>query len=265
MKMADTILIVDDDEDLRGELRDILEGYDVIEASSGEEVLRVLRRAHEIGLAILDVRMPGISGLDVLSEIKKADPGIRVIILTGHSSKDTAIEALKSRADDYIEKPLNTDKIIEAVERLLGSAGSRPGEDPPGLDGKIEKVRRFIERNCYKKITLADAARAVYMSPKYLSRSFKERMNTGFSDYKLTLKIHAAKKLLRESGYNVNQLSDKLGYKNAESFIRQFKNIVRVTPTEFRRRAQRRGGRHAGRGFRGKNNLRARSGGNVRS
>ncbi|MFA5351557.1 MAG: response regulator, partial [Candidatus Omnitrophota bacterium] len=101
--MADKILIVDDDDDLRSELVSLLEGYEVVEAGSGELALNILKKANEISLVILDVMMPGLNGLDVLAQIKKDNPRIKVIILTGHSSKDTAIEALKSRADDYIE------------------------------------------------------------------------------------------------------------------------------------------------------------------
>ncbi|MDD5254454.1 MAG: response regulator [Candidatus Omnitrophica bacterium] len=236
--MADKILIVDDDEDLRSELKDFLEGYEVCEASSGEEALKLLKRAHEIGLMILDVMMPGISGLDVLAEIKKTDPGLGIIILTGHSSKDVAIEALKGRADDYIEKPIDIKRIKDAVERLLGA---RRGEgDMASLDlkGKMEMVKRFIERNCYKKITLKEAADAVCLSPKYLSRVFKECLRTGFNDYKLAFKIGKAKELLEKSGYNINQISDKLGYENAESFIRQFKKLCGRTPTSYRNKAK---------------------------
>jgi two-component system, response regulator YesN len=96
-------------------------------------------------------------------------------------------------------------------------------------------VKKFIERNCYKKTTLADAANAVFLSPKYLSRVFKECAGCGFTDYRLGIKINKAKELLRTGGYNVDQVSEKLGYENTESFIRQFKKICKKTPAEFRK------------------------------
>jgi two-component system, response regulator YesN len=238
--MAEKILIVDDDYELRSELRDFLDGYDVIEASSGEEALDILKVANEISLVILDVMMPGISGLDVLTELKKTDPTISIIILTGHSSKDVAIEALKSHADDYIEKPLNISRIKESIERLLGKRRGEVEISAMGLKDKLAKVKSFIERNCYKKITLKEAAESVCLSPKYLSRIFKEQLKTGFSDYKLALKIEKAKELLDKSGYNINQISEKLGYENAESFIRQFKKLTRKTPTEYRKKTPKR-------------------------
>ena len=105
--MSDKILLVDDDEAFRAELRDFLEGYDVVEASNGRQALALLQRANEISLVVLDVMMPGLNGIDVLREIKRADPNLGIIILTAYGSKDTVIDALKGRADDYIEKPLD--------------------------------------------------------------------------------------------------------------------------------------------------------------
>jgi len=234
--MADKILIVDDDADLRSELRSVLEEYEVIEAPDGQSALNILKRANEIGLVILDVMMPGINGLDVLTEIKKTSPNLKTVILTGHSSKDIAIEALKSRADDYIEKPLFVDRIKETVEKFL-EKGVGPGSLPLDLKGKIEKIKRFIERNCYKKTTLEEAARSIYLSPKYLSRIFKEQAGMGFSEYKLRIKIARAKEFLAKTALNVNQVSDKLAYENTESFIRQFKKFTKLTPTAYRRQA----------------------------
>ncbi len=233
--MTDKILIVDDDAQLREELKELLSEYEVFEASDGRLALEMLRRANEIGVVILDVMMPGLSGLDILAEIKKLEPGLTTIILTGHGSKDVAIEALRSRADNFLEKPVDPQALKEIVDKALEATKSGTDE-PLGTQEKVEKVLRFIERNCFKKTTLTEAARAVYLSPKYLSRIFKERTGMGFSKYRLKIKTERAKELLRKGGYNVGQISDKLGYENIESFIRQFKKITGYTPTEYRRR-----------------------------
>ncbi|MDD2752751.1 MAG: response regulator [Candidatus Omnitrophica bacterium] len=236
--MADKILIVDDDRELREELRDALDEYEAIEASNGQEALQLLRRANEIGVVIMDVMMPGPSGIEVLEEIRKTDPDLGIIMLTGHSSKDVAIEALKGHANDYIEKPADIRVLKETIEKLLASRRGEADAATLDLAGKVEKVKRFIERNRYKKTTLKEASQAVYLSPKYLSRIFKEHAKTGFNDYRLKIKIAEAKKFLEKSGYNVNQISDKLGYENTESFIRQFKKFTGKTPTEYRHKAK---------------------------
>ena len=232
--MARKILIVDDHEDLRASLRDFLEGYNVLEAASGEEALNILRRAHDINLIILDVMMPGLSGLRVLYEVRKTDPHIGVIILTGHSSKDVAIDALKGHADDYIEKPINIAKLQEAVKKIMARLSGEPDSDSLDIEGKMRKVKKFIDDNWHKKTELADAASSVYLSPKYLSRAFKQHTKIGFNEYKLKVKIKKAKELITKYGYTINQIAAKLGYENSESFFRQFKKITGFAPTYYR-------------------------------
>src|ERR1700689_1106350 len=111
--MAYQILMVDDDAEFREELRDCLEGYTVIEAANGPEALAILKKPNVIDLVILDAVMPQVSGMEVLREIKKIKPGLAIIIMTGQSSKDIAIDALKGRAHDYIEKPIDIGKFLE--------------------------------------------------------------------------------------------------------------------------------------------------------
>lgn len=237
--MPEKILIVDDEKDFRDELKELLDGYSVVEASGGREALEILKRANEISLVILDVMMPGLSGTEVLKEIRKIDHNLGIIILTGYGSKDVAVEALKARADDFIEKPLDVNKIADIVEKVLGAKKSDDGADNNDTKSKIEKVKRFIERNCYKKTCLNDAAKTVCLSPKYLSRVFRQQVGVNFSKYRLKIKTEKAEELLVETRCNVNQVSEKLSYKNVESFIRQFKKFTGYTPTKYRKNKSR--------------------------
>lgn len=234
--MSDKILLVDDDKDFRTEMRYFLEDYEVTEASNGGEALGILKRPNEIDLIILDVVMPGLNGTEVLREMKKIAPDVGVIILTGFSSKSVAIDALKGKADEYIEKPIDPERTKEIIELLLAKKRGEPDIMSSDIEGKIERVKKFTERNGDKKVCLKDAATAVCLSPKYLSRIFKQSTGVGFSEYKLQLKIRRAKELLETTGYNIDQISDKLGYQNAESFIRIFKKITAATPTEYRKK-----------------------------
>jgi len=235
--MRSRVLIVDDDEILRSELRDFLEGEQIIEASSGEGALNLLRRVNDIGVVILDVMMEGINGLDVLTEIKKNNPKLVVIIVTGSSSKNIAIEALKNRADDYIEKPIDVKKLKDIVGRFLDGE-SQDELNSYGVKSKIQRAKRFVERNCYKKIRLNDVAEAISLSPKYLSRVFKQQVGIDFSEYRLNIQMDKAKAFLVKFDFNVNQVAEKLGYENSESFSRQFKKIVHSTPTAYRNKIQ---------------------------
>lgn len=234
--MVNKILIVDDDSLFRNEFRECFGEYGVIGVSSGEEALKILKKPNEIDLVILDVRMSGMNGIEVLNRIRKSTPDIRIVILTGYSSKDVVVEALRGQADDYMEKPLDIDSAREIIEKFLGTKRGQPDNDAIDIKEKIERVKSFVQRNSLKKITLKDAAETVSLSPKYLSRIFQECTGTGFNAYKLKLKIEEAKNLLGKSGYNINQISDRLGYENPESFIRQFKKLTAKTPTGYRNR-----------------------------
>lgn len=88
----------------------------VCTAGSGEEALQKLENDPSIEIVILDVKMPGMDGLETLSEIKKKYEKVEVIILTGHASVESAIEGMRLGAFDYLMKPCDIDKLILKVE-----------------------------------------------------------------------------------------------------------------------------------------------------
>ena len=233
--MRGKILLVDDNKELRTDFKLWYEEYDITEASCAADALAILKKPNELDLVVMDVQMPGMDGLEALEKIKALAPEKPVIIMTGVSTKATAIHALTARADNYIEKPFDLKTMRAAIEKALlaGSGEARP--DEMDVAGKIEHVRWFLEGNCFKKVTLRDAAQTVYMTPKYLSRIFREKTGMGFNEYKLKVKMAQAKKMLRSSGSSVKQISAKLGYANAESFIRQFAKIAKTTPSCYRK------------------------------
>jgi DNA-binding NtrC family response regulator len=114
-----TVLVVDDEEGVRASIRAILDGTcEVLEAETGAGALEVLR-GREVDLVMLDQRMPGEPGLDVLSRVKAADPSTVVVLATAVHDVRTAVEALKRGAYDYITKPFDVDDILMVVQRAL--------------------------------------------------------------------------------------------------------------------------------------------------
>ena len=120
MKTTATILLVDDDSAFRhvmsGELRRL--GHDVATAASGEEAIAAVERS-EPEIVLLDLRLPGIDGLETLNAIRARNTGIEVIMLTGHGSIDSAIESIKVGAFDYVTKPCPLDEIQIRVQRAI--------------------------------------------------------------------------------------------------------------------------------------------------
>ncbi|MBN1696107.1 MAG: response regulator [Spirochaetales bacterium] len=224
------IMIVDDDKDFRTVFREILEeDYDVVEATNGEEAIQRMKEPNIIDLIVLDIKMPGLQGTEVLKRIKEINPDVFIVMLTGYSKKDTMLESLRGHADDYLEKPLNVEKTLDTIDRLLSAKNEQ-------VDGIIDKLKFFVEKNYHKEISLQEASDIVYLSPKYVSRIFKDNVGIGFNEYKLKLRMDKAMELLDNSDLNINEISYKIGYQNVESFVRIFKKLKKCTPTEYRLR-----------------------------
>ena len=114
------MMLVDDEERFLSTTQKLLsrKGYDVLTASSGGEALEILR-AHNIHVVILDVKMPGMDGIETLKAIKRNYPLVEVIMLTGHGTVDSAVEGLKSGATDYLTKPTDVQDLIEKAEEAF--------------------------------------------------------------------------------------------------------------------------------------------------
>ncbi len=124
--MASTILIVDDEKNIRSSLaRSLsLEGYETVDAATAQAGMdAALREA--VDLVLLDVRLPDGDGLEVLGWIKTRRPNLPVIVMSGHGSIDMAMEAVRGGAEDFIEKPLATEKILITLSKTLKLAGQQ--------------------------------------------------------------------------------------------------------------------------------------------
>ncbi|MBI2090469.1 MAG: response regulator [Deltaproteobacteria bacterium] len=113
------VLVADDEEDIVEVIQDRLEayGFTVVTAGTGREALEKLAREKFDGV-FLDVRMPEMTGIEVLEEIRKKDTKIPIIIVTSSSSRDAAIEALAKGANDYVLKPFEWEELKAKIEKV---------------------------------------------------------------------------------------------------------------------------------------------------
>ncbi len=122
--MAHKILYADDDPSIRGAVRGQIteQGYELDEASDGAEAIRYLGKK-TYDLLLLDINMPGMSGLDVLKFIKDEDLSCRIIMLSGRLGFSVATEALKLGADEYITKPFSVEFLLLTIKKVLEKSG----------------------------------------------------------------------------------------------------------------------------------------------
>jgi DNA-binding NtrC family response regulator len=138
-----SILVVDDEKNQREILETILssEGYDVTTASSGEAAMKFVQ-SRRFDLVLTDLKMTGMSGLDLLKELTNFDKSIIVILLTAHGSVDSAVDALRLGAFDYLQKPYDQAKLLETVSRSLNKLSALDTEivsESPEMD-KVKKL-----------------------------------------------------------------------------------------------------------------------------
>jgi DNA-binding response OmpR family regulator len=116
------VMLVDDEEDFTSALSERLElrGYSIMAVNNGAEALELFE-SDMPDIVVLDIKMPGISGIEVLKRIKSINSTIPVLLLTGYGSTEEGIKGMQLGASDYMMKPLNIDDLIKKIHASLGS------------------------------------------------------------------------------------------------------------------------------------------------
>ncbi|MBW1990083.1 MAG: sigma-54-dependent Fis family transcriptional regulator, partial [Deltaproteobacteria bacterium] len=147
--MFPSVLIVDDEPTILQSLSGILadEGFEVLCAENGYEALKKLSKFSP-DIVLLDIWMPGLDGLETLDEIKRQLPFVPVILITGHGTIETAVQATKAGAFDFIEKPLSIEKVVVAINNALNFR-------------RLEEENRYLRKKTLEKNSLTGASQAV--------------------------------------------------------------------------------------------------------
>ncbi|MFH1887619.1 MAG: sigma-54 dependent transcriptional regulator [Pseudomonadota bacterium] len=147
--MFPSVLIVDDEPSILQTLGGILsdEGFEITTAENGYEALKRLSEVSP-DIVLLDIWMPGLDGLETLDEIRKEHPFVPVILITGHGTIETAVQATKAGAFDFIEKPLSVDKVVVTINNALNFR-------------RLEEENRYLRKKTLEKNSLTGSSQAV--------------------------------------------------------------------------------------------------------
>ena len=188
------ILVVDDDQDSVELVEKILkkDGYRVQTLTDGRKVEEEIRK-NDIHLAVIDLKMPDISGLDVVDMIRHHDSDVAVILMTGYATLDSAVSALRGGVVDYLRKPVREDELLGAVRRALAAKGLAllPEEE---LHRNIGSAIRDLRKK--RTLTLKQLAKRTGLSVSLLSQI--ERAESSASVTSLYKIAHALKIRLPE-------------------------------------------------------------------
>ena len=215
-------------------------------------------------LILMDIEMPGMSGLDAARAVLAQRPSCRVIFVTAYSLFQYAHEAVHLGACDYLLKPVDPDELeasvrramrqIETERKLEELAAARPQPEPvetaeEEADAAPEEgensqtalvmahVRRYLEDNYMFDLSLDSVGEILHISPAYLSAQFKKYQKMNFLDCLTELRINAAKELLADPFRSSAEVASMVGYEDASYFARAFKKRTGMTPTQYRRQA----------------------------
>jgi two-component system response regulator RegA len=170
---ARSMLIVDDDETLRQQLKRAFtqRGLEVRAAASAEAAL-ALAREDSPELAVVDLRMPGMGGLELVRELKAIDATTRIVVLTGFGSISNAVEAVRLGALNYLTKPADADEVLEAFARHEKATSDEQGPQAPSLArAEWEHINRVLTA-CGGNVS--EAARRLGLHRRTLQRKLQK-------------------------------------------------------------------------------------------
>jgi YesN/AraC family two-component response regulator len=221
------ILIVDDDPLVNEALAAALaDRYVVHTATTGAEARALLDR-QPVSAIILDVVLGGEQGMSLIEPFRMLT-GAPILILTGHSSEDLAIRALRARVNDYLRKPVAVKDIRASLARAIHEYEERPAP--------VECARQYLARHLDGAHTTASLAREVGLSERHLHRQFLEAYGMTPRRYLIRLRLERAAELLRTTPLGVEKIARQVGCPSLVTFVRQFRRAFGHAPSEWRAR-----------------------------
>ena len=188
-------------------------------------------------IALLDIHMPKKSGIDILKELKAVESKTRIIFISGFQDFQYAKDALRYGAEDYLLKPIKSGDILTCFGKIREDLDRKyqvkEENNSSYYEQIVDKVKKYIEEN-YKEASLEEAAVLVNLSPNYLSKIFKDKCGTGFSEYLTKTRMEKACELLNDIRYKGYDIAYYIGYDNPKNFSRAFKAYFGMSPKEYR-------------------------------
>jgi two-component system, response regulator YesN len=255
------LLIVDDGYYIVEYIKYLLEwkkiGINSITTTTNPIEAKALLEQEPISILITDIRMPEVSGLDLLEHINKKQLRTKVIILSGYSEFEYSQKAIRLGAVDYLLKPVDKDDLEKTIKLVINKMDKHQSDIRLEITSKdivqIEKDRKctnmdiintvqaYIADHLSDDISLDELGKVVYLHPVYLSKLYKQETGENLSNYIPRKRLEKASKLLLDSNLNVIDISHLVGYKKPQYFIMLFKHQYGFTPHQYRRNRIRQG------------------------
>ena len=226
-RQADLILVIDDDEGVAHMLGRFLgdQGYAVRLAVDGETGL-VQAVEFEPSLVLLDLRLPGMDGLECLRRLRAQGCRAPVVMMTGYGDVQTAVEAMKIGASDFLEKPFKLERLAATIEGILARQ-----ERPPVYD---DPVVAYVQRYSSEINSRGQVATRLGISQEQVSKRVQSVTGLPFRRFLHICRLETAKHYLRTSDLPISQVAARTGFQTIQHFSRVFRTHAGVSPRTYR-------------------------------
>ncbi|GAA0849866.1 hypothetical protein GCM10009113_30260 [Marinobacter szutsaonensis] len=233
-------------------VRVIERNFPIVRVSAKED-LGAVYASHNRVISCFEFDFPDISSLSLLSEAKQEHTSVPVVMFTQQHSEALAVWALRSRVWDYFVKPVQTDSVLDSLQRLEKLVGNRRDRSerttilksqPLPDDARfkkhnceekiVESAVAFIEQHLSEKLMQADIAELCGSNSYQLSRAFKRAHGITFQDYIVRRRIEKATELLQNNSASVIDVCWAVGFHDASHFTRMFQRHMGMTPSQYR-------------------------------
>ena len=231
------VLIVDDEKSAAAFLEKSISSaepnWNVQTCSSGTEALNILAK-NPFHLAILDINLPDLTGLDVLKVIRQKHSRTEVILITGYATLDIAIEAVRLGARDFLRKPFRTSDFISKVRVTAGTIANKERHISPHI--LADRLDEFVKGHANNpSLRLGDAYERFGISKSYACRLFQKHVGASFRKRLSFYRVESAKELISSSDLTLGAISTQCGFKNQQRLRDAFVNLEGIPPSQYRK------------------------------
>lgn len=193
-------------------------------------------------LLITDIRMPGLSGLELVEKLAQEQLTTKVIFISGYAEFEYAQAAVRLGAYDYLLKPVELEQLQQVLERFQSEfsndcvSGERAAEPVVQINqSTISQIISELQEHYTDNITLSSFSEDYGISVSHLSKLLKEEMGISFSEYITSRRIQKAKELLKDETLSIDAIAEMVGYNDYFYFIKVFKKHTGISPSKYRK------------------------------
>lgn len=233
-------LLIADDENLELKVlektvkKHFVEELEIFASSNGRKASQICDEVKP-DIALLDIEMPGMNGIELAKYIKEKYADCIIIFITAYDRFDYAIEAMHIKAFDYLLKPWKEERLCELINTAIENVRSMQKTDSI-VHSQKDIIKDYIDRNYKKDISAKDVAGILGYSDVYFSKVFKQLFDDNFINYLTKIRIDRAKVLLKDISFNIKEVGKSVGYADSNYFTKVFKRSIGMSPSEYRNR-----------------------------